>query len=226
MTDYVEHRLREFAAFEARAAGAYGNEAMSDREISERILKEISTPRHEWPGRRHFMQVLPKPEWWDRFFASVYRFDRYDRGEGCWIWTGPWDECGYGMFARSLPSKTGGRTHAARAHRFLLEQQLGPIPANLVVRHRCDNPTCVNLLHLTVGTIRENMVDRDSRHRRIIKLNVHQAREILAFRGCGISAVEVAEAYGVSLTLVKNIWRGTMWQRAHDTAAIAAEIAN
>jgi hypothetical protein len=170
-----------------------------------------------------FLQVIPKPEWWDRFFASVYRFDRSDKGNGCWIWTGPWDECGYGFFAINGKSETGRRIATNRAHRFLLEQYIGKIPRGLVVLHSCDTPQCVNPYHLSVGTIRDNVTDRDAKYRRIIKLNIDQAREILELRGNGISAIEVSKAYDVSPTLIRNIWRGHMWQRAHKTAASAAD---
>jgi len=172
-----------------------------------------------------FLQVVPKPEWWDRFFACVYRFDRHDKGEGCWIWTGPFDDSGYGFFSVNSVSASGKRIASARAHRFLLEQYIGKIQRGLVVLHSCDTPQCVNPYHLSVGTIADNVADRDAKERRIIKLNVELAREILAFRASGISAPEVAEAYGVSPTLINNIWRGRMWRRAHETAATAADVA-
>lgn len=172
-----------------------------------------------------FLQVVPKPDWWDRFFASVYRFDRRDKGEGCWIWTGPWDDCGYGYFANNRQSESGRRSTGSRAHRFLLEQYVGKISRNLVVLHACDTPQCVNPYHLSVGTIQDNVADRDARARRILKLTVNDAREILEFRDSGVSAAEVGRAYGVSYTIIRNIWRGRAWRRAHQTAATAADVA-
>lgn len=35
----------------------------------------------------------------------------------------------------------------------------------MVVRHKCDNPQCVNLEHLELGTQLDNITDRDSRGR-------------------------------------------------------------
>ena len=52
--------------------------------------------------------------------------------------------------------KNGKQTYA---HRAAWEQSHGPIPAGMMVLHRCDNPPCVNVDHLFLGTARDNMLD-------------------------------------------------------------------
>ena len=42
------------------------------------------------------------------------------------------------------------------AHRWTWEQANGPIPRGMVVMHICDNPPCVELSHLRLGTHAEN----------------------------------------------------------------------
>lgn len=50
-------------------------------------------------------------------------------------------------------------------HRVAWELANGPIPAGLVIRHKCDNPPCVNVDHLELGTVADNVRDRDQRGR-------------------------------------------------------------
>jgi hypothetical protein len=78
---------------------------------------------------------------------------RIDKSGECWVWTGPVDENGYGY--------ASGRTKGtqARAHRVSWERVYGPIPKGLYVCHHCDNPPCVRISHLFLGTAADNMRD-------------------------------------------------------------------
>jgi len=70
---------------------------------------------------------------------------------GCWIWTGPTDTKGYGQ------APAGKRGLHKRAHRFVWEQERGPIPKGLELDHLCRVKLCVNPDHLEPVTHRENM---------------------------------------------------------------------
>lgn len=50
-------------------------------------------------------------------------------------------------------------------NRLLWESTNGPIPKGMVVMHSCDNPPCVNLGHLSIGTHADNASDRVTRNR-------------------------------------------------------------
>jgi hypothetical protein len=70
---------------------------------------------------------------------------------GCWIWPFAKVE-GYGVFTY--------QRKGYRAHRYIYEQLVGPVPRELVMDHLCRNHSCVNPAHLEPVTDRENCVIR------------------------------------------------------------------
>ncbi len=82
-----------------------------------------------------------------------------DSESGCFEWTGAKYQSGYGQY------DLGGRQW--RAHRLVWSLLNGPIPKGLVIMHSCDNPICVRPEHLSLGTHRDNVLDkiRKERHR-------------------------------------------------------------
>lgn len=89
----------------------------------------------------------------ERFWSKVNKTD------SCWLWTDRLSVDGYGRISYS------GTTRMIFAHRYSYELAHGPIPADLVVRHRCDVRHCVNPDHLTIGTPADNLADTRARGR-------------------------------------------------------------
>ena len=88
------------------------------------------------------------------------RLAHFSRPDGdCIVWTGSVDRDGYGH------TRFRG-TRRRRTHRIAWELARGPIPAGKVVRHRCDNPPCINVDHLEIGTQADNIADAFARGRR------------------------------------------------------------
>ena len=60
----------------------------------------------------------------------------------------------------------GGRSHIASRIAWELHPDGGKIPRGIQVLHTCDNPPCCNFAHLFLGTVADNMRDRDLKGRR------------------------------------------------------------
>jgi hypothetical protein len=136
------------------------------------------------------------------------------RGGACWIWCGS-RRAGYGLI-RINSRKIG------QAHRVAYEVAHGvTLAASDVVMHKCDNPSCVNPAHLSVGTPKDNAQDM------LLKLRISRVvgpDTVLAIRrrwvelgGLGPRRKHVyrqdtiAREFGVSRGTVSDIVRRHTW---------------
>lgn len=76
----------------------------------------------------------------------------------CKPWQGATNKQGYGRVY--VPGQG-----TQLVHRVAWAEEHGPIPAGVVIRHRCDNPPCTQLEHLTDGTQADNVQDAVERAR-------------------------------------------------------------
>ncbi|HZW82068.1 MAG TPA: HNH endonuclease signature motif containing protein [Candidatus Deferrimicrobium sp.] len=104
-------------------------------------------------------------------------------------------------------------------HRVLYAEKYGPIPEGMVIRHKCDNPFCINVDHLEIGTQRDNMHDAISRgrinhprregHPRA-KLTESNVQYILS---SSESDTILAKRFGVSTGAIYLVRKGVNWKK-------------
>lgn len=141
--------------------------------------------------------------------GTIARFPgkyRVDEKTGCWLWTGSIYRNGYGQVFVYRDAK-GART--MQAHRVSYVIHRGNVPAGAVVMHLCDAKSCVNPLHLRVGTQLENQQDAVRKGRYSVprprKLSTD---DVVHIRTSPATNVALAQQFGVSLQTIGLIRRG------------------
>lgn len=136
----------------------------------------------------------------------------------CHEYLGPIDTDGYGKHRKQVE----GRRRSWQIHRVVYEMAHGPIPGGLVVRHRCDNPPCVRVDHLELGTKSDNSHDMYDRGRNrnaqpgsrngMAVLNEADVVDIRARYGKRGSGAQLAREYGVSRKTISKIIHNQRWR--------------
>jgi len=134
----------------------------------------------------------------------------------CWTWTGQLRANGYG--------RASYYGHCTGAHRVAWQLTHGPLmSSDVVVCHRCDNPSCVRPDHLFIGSSGDNVRDMVAKGRARVphgedspkaKLTVAEVRSIRSRLSAGASRAALAGQHGVTITTIHRIARNEAWRRA------------
>lgn len=92
-----------------------------------------------------------------RLRSAVQNRRSIDPDTECHNWTGAKNKSGYGVVVV--------RGKHIQAHRLAMALHTGSDPGDMLVLHRCDNPSCVNPAHLFLGTHGDNALDAVAKKR-------------------------------------------------------------
>ncbi len=143
------------------------------------------------------------------FFDRVYP----EPNTGCWLYCGSYSKEGYGKLTAEYFN--GFRS----THRFSYFLHFGDFDRRLCVMHSCDNPTCVNPDHLSLGTHADNMADKLAKGRFSVKgeknpkakLCEQDIRDIRQLSKSGLSHRKIAAKYQVGKTSITYAINGKSW---------------
>jgi predicted Zn-ribbon and HTH transcriptional regulator len=134
---------------------------------------------------------------------EVLRLNTQRSNHGCLEFSGCRNDEGYGII--------GVKGKMKMAHRFVWELAHGEIPTGMRILHKCDNPSCVDLSHLFIGTDGDNVTDKTFKGRQAkgethpqARLSEDEVREMRRLLKIGESQREVAAKFGVT--------RATAWR--------------
>lgn len=134
--------------------------------------------------------------------------------ESCWPWLGARNSRGYGSL------RIGDAIHSAHRVSYIVHKE--PIPEGMHVIHACDQPSCVNPNHLSLGTHADNMDDRQKKGRTArgsnngkSKLTESDVRAIKIMLAEGRLHTYIAERFPITRRAVGYIASGDTW--AHVT---------
>jgi hypothetical protein len=130
----------------------------------------------------------------------------HDEATGCLIWQGSKAHGGYGQITYRRKLHT--------THRLAWIAQRGEVPPNHYVCHSCDNPSCIAIGHLFLGTPQDNYRDmrKKGRSRYNCKLETQEVAAIKKRLAQGEPAVKIAKDYAVRYDQILNIKRGVAWR--------------
>lgn len=134
-------------------------------------------------------------------------------GNNCWIWQGAISYAGYGVYGKT-PRFLAHRIIFALFNKIAIENMKGK-----VVMHSCDNPPCVNPMHLKLGTHLENRLDSVQKRRHnfgerngTAKLTEEQVKIIKGLINKGQTVVQMGNTFGVAATTLYAIRQDRTWR--------------
>lgn len=101
-------------------------------------------------------------------------------------------------------------------HRFIYIYFNRKIPKNKVLRHSCDNPLCINPKHLILGTVLDNIKDRQLRNRQAkgesISNSKLKEKDINYIRNSKKNSVQLSKELNLAHSTIYRIRKRKTWR--------------
>ena len=144
----------------------------------------------------------------------------------CWEWKYSMQRGNYGTFRRHGKQWTA---HRISYFMFHSNAPMGVLTdRSIAVRHKCDNPPCINPNHLELGTHRDNVMDkvnrdRHNRGRRVWKAKLYDEdiKTIFRLHRQGHPIRRIAEYYDISYSSIYLILQRKAWKHVNLTGPCA-----
>lgn len=125
----------------------------------------------------------------------------------CLIWTKCANSDGY---PRALIDGDAN----AKVHRIVWEEASKQSASGFVVRHSCDNPMCINPEHLSLGSQKDNIVDRDKRQRHGASKLSHDAVRMIRHLNetTNMTQSALAQMFRVHVNTINSLLNRKHWK--------------
>jgi hypothetical protein len=135
--------------------------------------------------------------------------------KGCWVVTNQ------ATSRNGYPRKwVSDEKRTVTISRIVWKLCYGEIPKNLCVLHKCDNPACINIDHLFLGTLAENIKDKVNKNRQAKGEKVNTAKlteeQVIAIRNDKRTVAVIGKEYGVDGSLISFIKIGKIWKHVKE----------
>lgn len=116
-----------------------------------------------------------------------------------WIWNRSITKDGHGRL------RVDGKMMVAHRHIFEMYYNVR-LASNLVVRHTCDRPGCINPRHLLLGSNADNVADRHNRQRDYFVVHPNKRQEIKdKYNTKEYTQTELGNIYKVTQSAISRI---------------------